>query len=172
MEVYESSTGDGGEVDVWQGNFTLTQTWCPGSACTAGTTRLCVDSASEGNQCITDPGQGLPTTNFDALVTPSNWNAFSQWSYPNGLGTTGAIKSFAGDCLQLNAAGGDTVRIASCVGDTAEMWINEYDATNGRTTFVSEYSPNLCLSADYDDGIVKADSCANGVSWYQQWGTS
>jgi Ricin-type beta-trefoil lectin domain-like len=172
MEVYNSSTGDGGEVDVWQNNFSLTQAWCPGQACTAGTTRLCVDSTSAGNQCIMDPGTASSTTGYDAQMTPVYWGAYSQWSYPNTLGTTGAIESFGGDCLQLNAAGGDTVRIAACVGDAAEMWINEYDGTNARTEFVSEYDPNLCLSADYADGIVKADSCANGVSWYQQWGTS
>jgi hypothetical protein len=172
MEVYSSSTGDGAEIDVWQSNFTMTQTWCPGQACMAGTTRLCVDSTSEGNECITDPGQQLATTSYDALVTPGNWNAYSQWIYPSTLGTTGVIESFAGDCLQVNAAGGDTVRIATCVNDAAEMWTNDYDATNSRTTFISEYDPNLCLSADYADGIVKADSCANDISWYQEWGTS
>ena len=33
MEVYNSSTANGGEVDVWTGNATATQEWCPGKAC-------------------------------------------------------------------------------------------------------------------------------------------
>jgi hypothetical protein len=33
MEVYDSSTANGAEVDVWTGNNTATQHWCPGEAC-------------------------------------------------------------------------------------------------------------------------------------------
>ena len=168
MEVYGSSVSDGGEVDVWTGNDTPTQGWCPGEACTPST-RLCVDSSTEGNECMLgdvgiqdDPAELSTTYEGDIM----------QFVYPNVEGTTGAIKTLDGECLQLDEAAGDEVRVAACVGDTAEEWLNLYDATNGRTTFDSVYDPNLCLSADYDGGIIKADSCENGISWYQEWGTS
>jgi hypothetical protein len=33
MEVYNSNTANGAEVDVWWGDETATQEWCPGKAC-------------------------------------------------------------------------------------------------------------------------------------------
>jgi hypothetical protein len=33
MEVYNSSAANGAEVDIWTGNATATQEWCPGRAC-------------------------------------------------------------------------------------------------------------------------------------------
>lgn len=166
-EVYHSSTSNGGAVDVWQYDDTMTQTWCPGSACRKGTTRLCVDSTSAGNQCIAEGGQGAEAD----LAAPGYEIPEEQWTYPNTNGATGYIESFGGACLQLDQAGGDVVLAASCVNDTAEKWTNIYDATNDRTVFVSVYDPNLCLSADYSGGIIKADACSNN-GWYQDWGTS
>jgi len=167
MEVYNSSTSDGGEVDIWRIDNSMAQTWCPGSACRTGTTRLCVDSTSAGNQCIFEGGQGAEAD----LQPPGYEIAQAQWTYPNVNGATGYIESFGGACLQLDEAGGDVVLAANCVNDTAEQWLNIYDSSNSRTTFVSVYDPNLCLSADYDDGIIKADACSNN-GWYQQWGAS
>jgi hypothetical protein len=137
------------------------------SASYTSPTRLCVDSSSQGNRCIQEPNALGASALLSALASGEN----EQWLYP-GTGSTGEIVSYQATCLQVNAAGGYTVRNASCVNDAAEQWINEYDASAGRTVFVSVYDPNLCLSADYIDGIVKADSCANGISWYQEWGTS
>jgi hypothetical protein len=37
LEVYSSSTANGGLVDIWQQNFTATQAWCPVNRVTGGT---------------------------------------------------------------------------------------------------------------------------------------
>jgi hypothetical protein len=135
------------------------------SADPANPTRLCVDSSSQGNRCILEPN----ALGANALLSALNSGEDEQWVYAD-TDSTWYIESYQATCLQVNAAGGYTVRNASCVNDAAEQWTNVYDATHKRTVFVSVYDPNLCLSADYIDGIVKADPCVN--AWYQEWGTS
>jgi hypothetical protein len=171
LEVYNSSKGNGGEVDIWNSDFTAAQTWCPGAACigAGSTTLLCVDNASENNRCILG---GLNNNLGDAQLTNEEDIITERFAYPDTEFATGVIQSYSGgSCLQLNADGGDTVRLAPCVNDAAEQWTNIYNATYDRTEFVSYYDPSLCLSADYDDGILKADPCSNN-GWYQAWGTS
>lgn len=170
LEVYGSSNLNGGAVDIWQNDNTTTQTWCPGTACKGtGSTGLCVDNASAGNQCSTDFTD--PDLAGAAEISPSFEGIDSQWTYPNTNGSIGAIETFQGQCLQVNAAGNDTVRVAPCVNDAAERWINK-NAGNGRIIFISVYDSTRCLSADYDDGILKIDPCQNGTTWWQDWGTS
>jgi len=73
-------------------------------------------------------------------------------------------------CLQVNQSKGYLVVVNACVGDSAEGWYNEYISSAHRTRFESEYDPNLCLAADYNDGELFAEECAN--VWWQEWGTS
>jgi hypothetical protein len=171
MEVYGSSFANGAEVDIWTGNGTSAQGWCAGEYCPSpSSTPLCVDipNGSGDNRCVADWGNGA---NAAVLSYGLPGNA-GQWLYTTSAGGTGEIISYYYRCLQVNAAGGDTVRSAPCDGDSAEMWTNEYDASSHRTFFISGYNPSLCLSADYNDSIAKADYCGGVPSWYQEWGTS
>ena len=171
MEISSSDKSDGGQVDVWTNDFTVTQTWCPGTACIGAgtTTNLCVDNASENNMCILG---GLNNNQGQAQLTNEEDIITENFAYPDTEFATTPIQSYSGgNCLQLNVAGGYTVRLAPCVNDAAEEWTNIYDSTYDRTEFVSYYDPSLCLSANYSQGILMADPCSNN-GWYQQWGTS
>jgi hypothetical protein len=104
----------------------------------------------------------------------------SVWTYPainngnNGYGTIMAN----GLCLQLNHAGGDVARMATCNGDLAEVWQNVYDAADSRTWFESAWAntyeplPNRCLSGLPVTTLpnVFVQACAS-IYWFD-WGSS
>jgi hypothetical protein len=138
-----------------------------GTASASSLPYLCVDGGAQGNRCIFEEGNGSPAALEVRSVLSGDLTQL--WGFP-AAGGTGEMESRSGYCLQLNASGGDTVRTVPCIGDLAEYWTNEYDSAAKRTIFISAYDPNLCLSADYNDGIIKADTCVD--AWYQEWGSS
>lgn len=136
--------------------------------------RLCVHDPNGDYRCAYnyDPGvnAGLQAWAFTESDDPG-----SLWTYPIDE-NSGYIESDQFTCLQINAPS-DDVRTATCVGDSAEEWYNYYDPNTGRTVFISEYNGDLCLSADYNDNILKADPCIYATegpsqNWYQEWGSS
>jgi hypothetical protein len=63
---------------------------------------------------------------------PSQRTAWHESNTASGqISTTGNL------CMQLNDAGGDVVREATCNGDLAEQWENVYDPQAKRTQFRS-----------------------------------
>lgn len=138
-----------------------------GTASASNPPYLCVDGGAQGNRCIFENEYGFPAGL--EVTSVLSQDPTQLWGFPAN-GSTGEIESYSGYCLQVNASGGDTVRTVPCVGDPAEYWTNEYDPSARRTIFISVYDPNLCLSADYSGGIVKADVCVD--AWYQEWGSS
>jgi hypothetical protein len=140
------------------------------SAATQPTT-LCVDSSSQGDECIYASGYA----EWGVTMIPEGGVSgdYTDWSYPSTNGI-GAINLGGEECLQVDQAAGYVVRYTNCSGDAAEEWENVYDSGAHRTLFVSVWGLDngldLCLSADYSNGNVMADNCVSG--WYQEWGTS
>jgi hypothetical protein len=143
-------------------------------------TPLCIDSSTDGNVCLYNPGTaGLGDRAFwSAQQSPQ-----IEWTYPNTSGAIGEIVSSSNTCLQLNNSDSNFVRYATCTGDNAELWNNIYNPVTGRTEFFSEWAlyngseGYQCLSEDYNGGnrLVKADPCdPGGITnyWYQQFGTT
>lgn len=102
------------------------------------------------------------------------------WTYPNVAGAYGAIKEAGVNlCMQVDHADGDVVRAAPCVGDAAEIWINEYDSYTHRTLFISQWAlgayndQNYCLTGSdtYVANEVVLQPCSDSYS-AQSWGTS
>lgn len=142
----------------------------PAPATTYHTSHLCIDDPNNPGDryCIQYVGQGQ-----DVEVPPLS-SSTTTWTYPAASGNVGEIYTGADTCLQLNAAGGDTIRAAACVNDNAELWINV--PFEGRTHFVSYYyyamnhSAVNCLSGGGYPVIVDLIAC--GDEWYNAWGTS
>ena len=144
-------------------------------------TPLCIDSSTDGNVCLYNPGTaGLRRPGIlvgsavaaDRVDVPEH-----QWRHRRNC-----IEP-PNTCLQLNNSDSNFVRYATCTGDNAELWNNIYNPVTGRTEFFSEWAlyngseGYQCLSEDYNGGnrLVKADPCdPGGITnyWYQQFGTT
>jgi len=143
-----------------------------GAASAASGTRLCVDDTPTG--CATPDGIGQLIVVSD--IAPDS----TVWTYPNSSGAIGTIQEAGVNfCMQLNAAGLDSVRGALCVNDQAEQWVNIYDAATKRTEFESIWAldnegESLCLTVDESE--LFATTCGaplgSGNDIDQQWGTS
>jgi hypothetical protein len=164
-----------------------------GTASATPSSALCIDQSGVGAYCA----YGLSTSQFGVIMSPYY---STQWTYPKSPyqddyysvpANTGYIQEGGTDCLQLDEADYQVVRLTPCANDDADMWENWYNPTTGRTEFVSEDyydgSYDLCLSFDESGSdvpnaniidFIKADPCipgggSGGTShWYQQWGTS
>jgi hypothetical protein len=145
-----------------------------GPASAASYTHLCIDAPNPiGIGCAMSEGLG----NFLQVDYPSS--STTNWIHPSVNGGVGSIQQANVNlCIQLDAAAGDLVRGATCNGDQAEAWENYYDASAGRTEFISIWGVengkgNLCLTwaqsgANY--AFVDAESCGSN-DLYQQWGS-
>jgi hypothetical protein len=140
---------------------------------------LCVDGPSGiGSQCI-DSELG---TGQWVITLPYGTASLTNWAYPTGSEPAPIQQADnVNYCLQLDAAAGDEVIGAKCVGDAAESWINLYDATAKRTLFESVWAlDNLhsadCLAYSASKAGLWLEPCQqsanSSIYWDQQWGTS
>ncbi len=163
-----------------------------GTASAASYTHLCADDQpGDGNgtspnylDFCADSEFGLGE--YVAMLVPPV-SSLTNWTYPNTAGATGAIRQAdnVNYCIQVDASasdgsGGYLVRGASCVGDSAEQWVNVYNSYYHRTVFESLYDSNLCLreistGPSEQPQVLSADPCGNDNStmpWEELWSTS
>lgn len=160
-------------------------------------TALCVDDGSAGAYCASaGPSQfGVDMSNIYA----SNWNyattPYQDTYYTTDSNTAQIQEAGTNDCLQLDHADYNVVKLTTCSTDDADKWVNYYDPNTDRTEFISYWSEvddaynYLCLSFDAagtdvpgaNPDFIRADPCQpptesepNGGTnnWYQQWGRS
>lgn len=161
-----------------------------GPASAASYTHLCTDD-QPGDGSGTSPtyldycaDSELGYGEYVAMLVPP-LSSLTNWTYPNTVGTSGAIQQANTNyCIQLDASasdgsGGELVRGAKCVGDTAEQWTNVYNSYYHRTIFRSVYNSSLCLreistGPSFQPQVATAESCgANNSStpWEELWST-
>lgn len=163
-----------------------------GTASAASYTHLCTDD-HPGDGSGTYPtyldlcaDSKLGLGEYVAMLVPPV-SSLTNWTYPNTAGARGAIRQAdnVNYCIQVDASasdgsGGYLVRGASCVGDSAEQWVNVYNSYYHRTVFESLYDSHLCLT-EISTGpaaqpqVLSADPCGDDnstMSWEELWGTS